>query len=126
MEQQEMSKEDQQEFVNFLAQVFKVTSMEDLQSKLEEAQKQNPTIMKDLVEAFGKYKAQMKTKDKTMSAKLGAKLSYVNILNGKCPEGFDLYKKGGCIKCKKQQINKDIANIKSQIKSKHRFTKSTK
>ena len=48
-------------------------------------------------------------------AKMGTKLEYIALLNGHCPEGYEMFKKGGCIKCKKGtqlQLQQQLAAIK--------------
>ena len=38
--------------------------------------------------------------------------------------GSDMYKEGGCLKCKKKKSAKDLAEIKTQMKIKNRFGKN--
>jgi hypothetical protein len=42
-------------------------------------------------------------------SKLGSKLDYIGMLNGRCPEGYEVekYLAGGCVKCKKQSVVND-------------------
>lgn len=87
-----------QAFVQFAAQVFQQQTGKDArqnQKEFEAFVKQN---QKELVAAFQKQSAQKAAK--------GAKLSYINRLNDRCPEGYELtfHKAGGaiCPVCKKK------------------------
>ena len=112
---EEISQEDQQGLVQMLAQVSGAKTQDELQSWIKEQLQKDPEFMK---KAYQAYKEQQ---SKTLSAKFGAKLNYVNKLNGKCPDGYEMFKQGGCIKCKKKAKDQNIANIKAQLKSKNRF-----
>jgi hypothetical protein len=115
-----ISEEDQQEFAKFLAQLLQAKSMEDLQTKIQTQMKKDPKFMKTAWTAYQDYKAKKEQGSSAAIARLGMKLNYINKLNGKCPQGYNVFKKGGCIKCKKQK-NKGIANIKAQLKTKNIF-----
>lgn len=57
------------------------------------------------VQSIAQMSAQIiQKKQQAVSAKLGAKLNYINSLRGRCPEGFEVEKflAGGCVKCKKK------------------------
>ena len=118
-----MSQQEQQEFVQFLAQILQAKSTDELQSKLEVQTKKDPDFIKKAYQAYQNYKKQGSTEQQPTYAKLGAKINYINKLNGKCPEGYDMYKEGGCLKCKKKKAAKDLAEIKTQMKIKNRFGK---
>lgn len=49
---------------------------------------------------------QFKTMEGVTFAKMGAKLDYLQRLNGKCPEGYEIekYMAGGCVKCRKKML----------------------
>lgn len=49
---------------------------------------------------------QFKTMEGITFAKMGAKLDYLQRLNGKCPEGYEIekYMAGGCVKCRKKML----------------------
>ena len=49
---------------------------------------------------------QFKTMEGITFAKMGAKLDYLQRLNGKCPEGYEIekYMAGGCVKCRKKLL----------------------
>ena len=48
-----------------------------------------------------------KQEQQTAAYRLGAKISYLNTLKGKCPEGQELvYAKNGCKVCAKKKIKK--------------------
>lgn len=123
-ENSELSKQEQQEFAQFLAQLFKVKTAEELQTRIEAETKKDPKFIQKAYQAYQSYKEKTASGSSAAIAKLGMKFNYVNKLNGRCPKGYTVFKKGGCLKCKKQKQDKSIANIKAQIINKKRFSQN--
>ena len=105
-----LENDDQQAFMEYLAKVLKATDQKDFEAKVQSLGKDK------IAELYQQFKS-----SQTVSAKLGAKLDYINRLNGRCPEGFEMFKSGGCIKCRKKADSKNAANLKSNIVAKKRF-----
>lgn len=88
----------QQKFLQYLAQQTGAKSMEELQQVMQQMGKEG------LQEAYTQF-VQAIQQQQVQAAKFGAKLNYINRLNGKCPDGSEPYyfKSGGTIKkvCKK-------------------------
>lgn len=59
-------------------------------------------------------------------AKMGAKLDYLQRLNGKCPEGYEIEKHmaGGCVKCRKKLLKNTPLMDKCGGKVKKRIKKA--
>ena len=99
----------QQQFITDLAEVLNITEESDMKKALEDIGSEN---IKKLFQGYsklsdeGQRKAYLKkqlTPEPTF-AKLGAKLDYINYLNGKCPEGYEIgkFSAGGCMRCVKK------------------------
>ena len=58
-------------------------------------------------------------------AGMGAKLNYLQRLNGKCPEGYEIekYMAGGCVKCRKKLLKNTPLMDKCGGKVKKRISK---
>ena len=69
---------------------------------------------------------QFKTMEGVTFAKMGAKLDYLQRLNGKCPEGYEIekYMAGGCVKCKKKLLKNTLLMDKCGGKVKKRIKKA--
>ena len=59
-------------------------------------------------------------------ARMGAKLDYLQRLNGKCPEGYEIekYMAGGCVKCRKKLLKDTPLMDKCGGKVKKRIKKA--
>lgn len=64
--------------------------------------------------------------EKSIFAKMGSKLDYISLLNGRCPEGYEVEKflKGGCVKCRKKAMETNIFENKCGGKAKKRISKN--
>lgn len=109
----------QQKFLQYLAQQTGAKSMEELQQIMQQMGK------KGLQEAYVQF-AQAMQEQQVQAAKFGAKLNYINRLNGKCPDGSEMhyYKEGGrlCKKCMKMEaqggpISEQKGNAVEQFKA---------
>lgn len=119
---------DQKEFIEALATIMDVQSQEELEEGIKNLGEEGLKLMyqqykqvKDkgtrglqlLKQAYNKI-----LENKQIYAKLGAKLDYINQLRGKCPEGYEVekFKAGGCVKCKKKQLEKQqiVERFKSE------------
>ena len=92
----------QRAFVLYAAKVLKCSSPEELDKKL---QKLSEDELNNLVQSFDQlYNQQME--NNTIMARLGSKLNYIQKLNNKCPEGYEIeyYQAGGniCTRCKQK------------------------
>lgn len=88
----------QQAFLQYLAQQTGAKSQQELQQIIQKLGEDG------LKQAYAQFMQAMQ--QQVQAAKFGAKLAYINRLNGKCPEGTQLqyYKSGGqlCKKCVQQ------------------------
>ena len=92
----------QRAFVLYAAKVLKCNSPEELDKKLQNLSEDE---LNNLVQSFDQlYNQQME--NNTIMARLGSKLNYIQKLNNKCPEGYEIeyYQAGGnvvttCKKC---------------------------
>lgn len=110
--------DERAEFVKALAEVSNAKDMKQLEqiitklgeSKLTNLYKQFKSDKKGLKKLYDSYM------NNIQFAQLGAKLDYINRLNGKCPEGYEIesFSKGGCVKCKKAQKSDVIERFKSE------------
>lgn len=86
----------QQAFLQFIAEKTGAKTEEELQKVMQEMGEQG------LKQAYAQFVQEIQ-QQQVQAARLGAKLEYINRLNGKCPEGTELkyYKVGGklCKKC---------------------------
>lgn len=96
-------------FVGYAAEVLEATDSKDLDGKLQGL---SNTELEQLVNSFEDV---YNKKDTMTVAKLGAKLEYINSLNKKCPEGYELTKfahggimKSVCKKCDGGKLNRPI------------------
>ena len=103
---------EQQAFMEYLAKVLKATDQQDFERKVQSLGQDK------IAELYQQFKH-----SQPISARLGTKLEYINKLNGKCPEGFELFRQGGCIKCKKKANSKNAANLKAGMQAPKRFGK---
>ena len=92
----------QRAFVLYAAKVLKCSSPEELDRKLQGLSEDE---LNNLVQSFDElYKQQME--NNTIMARLGSKLNYIQKLNNKCPEGYEIeyYQAGGniCTRCKQK------------------------
>lgn len=64
--------------------------------------------------------------EKSIFAKMSSKLDYISLLNGRCPEGYEVEKflKGGCVKCRKKAMETNIFENKCGGKAKKRISKN--
>lgn len=88
--------EEHEAFSAYLISLFKPKDskeFDDIIAKLSEKE------ISDLYKQF-------KTMEGVTFAKMGAKLDYLQRLNGKCPDGYEVekYLAGGCVKCKKKLL----------------------
>ena len=94
----------QRAFVLYAAKVLKCNSPEELDKKLQGLSEDE---LNNLVQSFDQlYNQQME--NNTIMARLGSKLNYIQKLNNKCPEGYEIeyYRVGGelCSRCKQGAI----------------------
>ena len=94
----------QRAFVLYAAKVLKCNSPEELDKKLQGLSEDE---LNNLVQSFDQlYNQQME--NNTIMARLGSKLNYIQKLNNKCPEGYEIeyYRAGGelCSRCKQGAI----------------------
>lgn len=92
----------QRAFVLYAAKVLKCSSPEELDKKLQGLSEDE---LNNLVQSFDQlYNQQME--NNTIMARLGSKLNYIQRLNNKCPEGYEIeyYQAGGniCTRCKQK------------------------
>ena len=92
----------QRAFVLYAAKVLKCNSPEELDKKLQGLSEDE---LNNLVQSFDQlYNQQME--NNTIMARLGSKLNYIQKLNNKCPEGYEIeyYRAGGniCTRCKQK------------------------
>ena len=92
----------QRAFVLYAAKVLKCSSPEELDKKLQGLSEDE---LNNLVQSFDQlYNQQME--NNTIMARLGSKLNYIQKLNNKCPEGYEIeyYQAGGniCTRCKQK------------------------
>ena len=92
----------QRAFVLYAAKVLKCSSPEELDRKLQGLSEDE---LNNLVQSFDQlYNQQME--NNTIMARLGSKLNYIQKLNNKCPEGYEIeyYQAGGniCTRCKQK------------------------
>ena len=83
----------QRAFVLYAAKVLKCSSPEELDRKLQGLSEDE---LNNLVQSFDQlYNQQME--NNTIMARLGSKLNYIQKLNNKCPEGYEIeyYQAGG-------------------------------
>lgn len=129
--------DDQKEFIQVLAAVMGVKSQEQFESGIKalgedglktmyETYKQVKNLgeegLKQLKTTYSKIMTNKETNNeieaqKTISAKLGAKLNYIKQLRGECPEGYEIekYLAGGCVACRKKM--KEDASVVERFKS---------
>lgn len=115
--------EEQKAFTAYLIKVLNPKDAADFENKVAQLSEN------ELKEFYKQYKA-MEGNQISM-AKLGAKLSYVQTLRGKCPEGYEVekYMAGGCVKCKKKAEGAKVVDIfkdKCGGKAKKRVKKDQK
>lgn len=74
--------------------------------KPKDAKEFDDTIAKLSAKEINDLYKQFKTMEGITFAKMGAKLDYLQRLNGKCPEGYEIEKHmaGGCVKCRKKLL----------------------
>ena len=94
----------QRAFVLYAAKILKCSSPEELDRKLQGLSEDE---LNNLVQSFDQlYNQQME--NNTIMARLGSKLNYIQKLNNKCPEGYEIeyYRAGGelCSRCKQGAI----------------------
>ena len=94
----------QRAFVLYAAKVLKCSSPEELDKKLQNLSEDE---LNNLVQSFDQlYNQQME--NNTIMARLGSKLNYIQKLNNKCPEGYEIeyYRAGGelCSRCRQGAI----------------------
>ena len=94
----------QRAFVLYAAKVLKCSSPEELDKKLQGLSEDE---LNNLVQSFDQlYNQQME--NNTIMARLGSKLNYIQKLNNKCPEGYEIeyYRAGGelCSRCRQGAI----------------------
>ena len=92
----------QRAFVLYAAKVLKCNSPEELDKELQGLSEDE---LNNLVQSFDQlYNQQME--NNTIMARLGSKLNYIQKLNNKCPEGYEIeyYQAGGniCTRCKQK------------------------
>ena len=92
----------QRAFVLYAAKVLKCNSPEELDKKLQGLSEDE---LNNLVQSFDQlYNQQME--NNTIMARLGSKLNYIQKLNNKCPEGYEIeyYQTGGniCTRCRQK------------------------
>lgn len=94
----------QRAFVLYAAKILKCSSPEELDKKLQGLSEDE---LNNLVQSFDQlYNQQME--NNTIMARLGSKLNYIQKLNNKCPEGYEIeyYRAGGelCSRCRQGAI----------------------
>lgn len=113
---------DQQEFIQAFAAISGAQDQKTLESKIQELGEQGISQLYQVyqqVKDKGEQGLQILKQAYTKMtggtyAKLGAKLNYINQLRGKCPEGTEAYKAGGCIKCRQKQKEDVVDRFKSE------------
>ena len=94
----------QRAFVLYAAKILKCSSPEELDRKLQGLSEDE---LNNLIQSFDQlYNQQME--NNTIMARLGSKLNYIQKLNNKCPEGYEIeyYRAGGelCSRCRQGAI----------------------
>lgn len=94
--------------------------------KPKDAKEFDDTIAKLSSKEINDLYKQFKTMEGITFAKMGAKLDYLQRLNGKCPEGYEIekYMAGGCVKCKKKLLKNTPLMDKCGGKVKKRIKKT--
>lgn len=94
--------------------------------KPKDAKEFDDTIAKLSPKEINDLYKQFKTMEGITFAKMGAKLDYLQRLNGKCPEGYEIekYMAGGCVKCRKKLIKNTPLMDKCGGKVKKRIKKA--
>lgn len=86
----------QQAFLQFLAQKTGAKTQQELEAAIQQMGEQG------LQQAYQEF-MQLMQQQQVQAAKFGAKLNYIRMLRGQCPEGYEMqyYKTGGrlCKKC---------------------------
>ncbi len=97
--------EEQELFTAFLVSKL---GPEDFEKKLADVP------VSDIKELYKQFKTM---ENQITFAKLGSKLEHIKMLNGKCPEGYEVEKfmKGGCVKCRKK-LEKADKNFMNEFK----------
>lgn len=107
--------DEQEAFSAYLISLFKP---KDAKQFDETIAKLTPKEINDLYKQF-------KTMEGITFAGMGAKLDYLQRLNGKCPEGYEIekYMAGGCVKCRKKLLKNTPLMDKCGGKVKKRISK---
>lgn len=107
--------DEQEAFSAYLISLFKP---KDAKQFDETIAKLTPKEINDLYKQF-------KTMEGITFAGMGAKLDYLQRLNGKCPEGYEIekYMAGGCVKCRKKLLKNTPLMDKCGGKVKKRIKK---
>lgn len=102
-------------FSAYLISLFKPKDSKEFDNTIA---KLSPKEINDLYKQF-------KTMEGITFARMGAKLDYLQRLNGKCPEGYEIEKHmaGGCVKCKKKLLKNTPLMDKCGGKVKKRIKK---
>ena len=105
----------QRAFVLYAAKVLKCNSPEELDKKLQGLSEDE---LNNLVQSFDQlYNQQME--NNTIMARLGSKLNYIQKLNNKCPEGYEIeyYRAGGEISFAIPMAAKKNGGVAKDIKA---------
>ena len=104
-----MQQSEQQEFVMAFAEDLQIQDENQLQQALQQLGEQGIQALYQVWKQNGKQKGVIRQALQQMAqarkARQGARLAYLQQLNGKCPEGYEVEKfmAGGCAKCRKKQ-----------------------
>lgn len=108
--------DEHEAFSAYLISLFKPKDAKEFDNTIA---KLSPKEINDLYKQF-------KTMEGITFARMGAKLDYLQRLNGKCPEGYEIekYMAGGCVKCKKKLLKNTPLMDKCGGKVKKRIKKA--
>ena len=116
--------EKQKAFASYAAEVLKASTADDLKNKLEKLSNE------ELDGLVSEFEQMWNANEQPISAKLGAKLTKVMELNGKCPEGFEMkvFKMGGkvCKKCMEAQKGAKVQAKKQTAAQEFKNSKAKK
>ena len=99
--------QEQQAFTAYLIKILNPKDQKDFEDQI--AQLSEEQINK----LYQEYKSM---ENQIELAKMGTKLDYLKTLKGECPEGYEKFKMGGCVKCAKKKQGDTINLVKEDMK----------
>lgn len=99
--------QEQQAFTAYLIKVLNPKSQQEFEDKISQLSEE------DINQLYQQYKSM---ENQVELAKMGAKLNYIKALKGECPEGYEMFKAGGCMKCMKKKNGDTINLVKEDMK----------